>query len=264
MIKISANITSNQNKYIKQVNALKMKKERDKTNLFVIEGERIVFEIPDSWYTEYIIVSESYSKSENISFEKFSDIDVFCVPDELFIKISDTVSPQGILAVCRQKEFDFKEIIKKENPFFVMLERVCDPGNLGTIIRTADAAGADGVLLSKGCVDLYNNKVIRATMGSIFHLPIICNLDFVEVCDELKQNNISMYAAHLKGNIFPYGLELTKGSAILIGNEANGLSDEISDRATKLVKIPMPGMAESMNASIAGSIFIYEVVRQRI
>ncbi len=259
-------ITSNQNKYIKQINSLKMKKEREKTNLFVVEGERIIREIPLDWEIEYYILSRKYCEnfSEKEIEENFSRGEIFVVNDELFSKISDTVSPQGVLAVCRQKKINKEEILLNENPFFVLLEKVCDPGNMGTIIRTADAAGVDAVFLSKGCVDLYNNKVIRATMGSIFHIPVVVNLDFVEFIGDLKKKGVSVFAAHLKGEKFPYEVDLTSGCGILIGNEANGLSDEISSCADCLVKIPMPGKAESMNASVAGSIFIYEAVRQRI
>ena len=146
----------------------------------------------------------------------------------------------------------------------VVLENVTDPGNMGTLIRTADAAGADGIFLSKGCVDIYNPKVIRATMGSIFHLPIYRNLNLMDLMEDFKNNNVKTLAAHLKGTSTPYKVDMTTACAVIIGNEANGLSDEISEMASDLVKIPMPGKAESMNAGIAGGILIYEAVRQRI
>ena len=155
-------IESNQNKIIKEVNSLKAKKERDKTGLFILEGKRLVDEIPNSWEIKYLLKAESYS--EDINFEN-----VYTVKDSLFEKISETVNPQGILAVCHIKEFDVTNVDYSNSPFFVVLENVTDPGNMGTLIRTADAAGADGIFLSKGCVDIYNPKVIRATMGSIFH-----------------------------------------------------------------------------------------------
>ncbi len=265
MIDIS-NITSAQNKYIKQITSLKSKKERDKTKLFVAEGERLVYEIPKDYNIKYFVLSNNYLNLMNKDrFEKnFPDKKVFLISEELFFKISDTVTPQGILAVCEQKDFNKNDIIKKKNPFFILLEKINDPGNLGTLIRTADAAGVDAVFLSSGCVDLYNNKVIRATMGSIFHLPIISNIDFNILIDNLKNNNIDIYGAHLKGTKYHYEIKLENGCGILIGNEANGLSNEISKKATTLIKIPMLGKAESINASIAGSILIYEAVRQRI
>lgn len=250
-------IESNQNKIIKEVNSLKAKKERDKTGLFILEGKRLVDEIPNSWEIKYLLKAESYS--EDINFEK-----VYTVKDSLFEKISETVNPQGILAVCHIKEFDVTNVDYSNSPFFVVLENVTDPGNMGTLIRTADAAGADWIFLSKGCVDIYNPKVIRATMGSIFHLPIYRNLNLMDLMEDFKNNNVKTLAAHLKGTSTPYKVDMTTACAVIIGNEANGLSDEISEMASDLVKIPMPGKAESMNAGIAGGILIYEAVRQRI
>lgn len=250
-------IESNQNKIIKEVNSLKAKKERDKTGLFILEGKRLVDEIPNSWEIKYLLKAESYS--EDINFEN-----VYTVKDSLFEKISETVNPQGILAVCHIKEFDVTNVDYSNSPFFVVLENVTDPGNMGTLIRTADAAGADGIFLSKGCVDIYNPKVIRATMGSIFHLPIYRNLNLMDLMEDFKNNNVKTLAAHLKDTSTPYKVDMTTACAVIIGNEANGLSDEISEMASDLVKIPMPGKAESMNAGIAGGILIYEAVRQRI
>lgn len=250
-------IESNQNKIIKEVNSLKAKKERDKTGLFILEGKRLVDEIPNSWEIKYLLKAESYS--EDINFEN-----VYTVKDSLFEKISETVNPQGILAVCHIKEFDVTNVDYSNSPFFVVLENVTDPGNMGTLIRTADAAGADGIFLSKGCVDIYNPKVIRATMGSIFHLPIYRNLNLMDLMEDFKNNNVKTLAAHLKGTSTPYKVDMITACAVIIGNEANGLSDEISEMASDLVKIPMPGKAESMNAGIAGGILIYEAVRQRI
>ena len=247
-------IESNQNKIIKEVNSLKAKKERDKTGLFILEGKRLVDEIPNSWEIKYLLKAESYS--EDINFEN-----VYTVKDSLFEKISETVNPQGILAVCHIKEFDVTNVDYSNSPFFVVLENVTDPGNMGTLIRTADAAGADGIFLSKGCVDIYNPKVIRATMGSIFHLPIYRNLNLMDLMEDFKNNNVKTLAAHLKGTSTPYKVDMTTACAVIIGNEANGLSDEISEIASDLVKIPMPGKAESMNAGIAGGILIYEAVR---
>ena len=250
-------IESNQNKIIKEVNSLKAKKERDKTGLFILEGKRLVDEIPNSWEIKYLLKAESYS--EDINFEN-----VYTVKDSLFEKISETVNPQGILAVCHIKEFNVTNVDYSNSPFFVVLENVTDPGNMGTLIRTADAAGADGIFLSKGCVDIYNPKVIRATMGSIFHLPIYRNLNLMDLMEDFKNNNVKTLAANLKGTSTPYKVDMTTACAVIIGNEANGLSDEISEMASDLVKIPMPGKAESMNAGIAGGILIYEAVRQRI
>lgn len=249
-------IDSAQNKIIKEINSLKNKKNRDKKGLFVLEGERLVSEISNEWNVRYIAAAESFTGKTDAQ-------RVYRINDSLFEKISDTVNPQGIMAVCEIKDFSTEDIDYNGNPFFVILENVTDPGNMGTIIRTADAAGADGVFVTKGCVDIYNPKVIRATMGSIFHLPVYRNVNGREIAEELKNRNIVTIGAHLKGEKTPYEINMKKGCAVIIGNEANGLSDEISREASYLVKIPMPGKAESMNAGIAAGILIYEAVRQR-
>lgn len=249
-------IDSAQNKIIKEINSLKNKKDREKKGLFVLEGERLISEINNEWKVKYIAVAESYDKS--VEAER-----VYRINDSLFGKISDTINPQGILAVCEIKNFSIENIDYSKNPFFVILENVTDPGNMGTIIRTADAAGAKGIFVTKGCVDIYNPKVIRATMGSVFHLPVYRNVEGCEIVRELKNKGIVTLGAHLKGEKTPYEINMKKGCAVIIGNEAKGLSHEISGEADYLVKIPMPGRAESMNAGIAAGILIYEAVRQR-
>lgn len=249
-------IDSLHNKIVKEINSLKNKKDRDKKGLFLLEGERLINEAVNSVDIKYVVVAESYNKS--IDAEK-----VYCVSDPLFDKMADTVNPQGIMAVCSVEDRDIDGIVWNEAPFFVVLENVTDPGNMGTIIRTADAAGADGIFVTKGCVDIYNPKVIRATMGSVFHLPVYRNVNGCDVVKMLNKKGVITLGAHLKGDMTPYDVDMTKGTAVIIGNEANGLSDEISKEASHLVKIPMPGKAESMNAGVAAGILIYEAVRQR-
>ena len=139
-----------------------------------------------------------------------------------------------------------------------------DPGNLGTVIRTADACGADAVFLSKGSVDLYNPKVLRATMGSLFHVPVFQNIDLHALSEKMQAKQIPLYAAHLKGDRYPYALPLQDACAFLIGNEARGLSEDAAALCDAWVKIPMPGQAESLNASVAAGVLLYEVVRQRL
>lgn len=256
-------ITSSQNKIVKKISALTRKKERNETKLFIAEGERIVKEIPPQWQVCCYAVSQSYSKGiEKADFFKTDKI--YIISDDIFAKISDTVTPQGIIALCRQKTFDISDVLNKENPFIVLLENISDPGNAGTIIRTADAAGADSVILTHGCVDLYNPKLIRSTMGSVFHLPIITEVSSREIMTVFKKKGIKTFASHLKAHCSVYEADLSGAAAVLIGNEANGLTPEITELADCLVKIPMPGLAESMNASAAAAVLIYEGLRQRL
>lgn len=258
-------IDSSQNKTIKLINSLKAKKDRDKLGLFVAEGLRFVEEIPRDYQIMLYAVSESFSGEFDLEvFEKRAT--VYIVADRLFKEISDTTNPQGILAVISQKKNSVEQVIDNagENGFFIIAEELNDPGNLGTIVRTADACGCDGVFLSKGSVDIYNPKVLRSTMGSVFHLPVISDVDIEECIQKLKENGIIIYAAHLKGQKYPYSFNFVKGCSFILGNEARGLSDEVAKLADEYVKIPMPGKAESLNASIAAGVLMYEVVRQRL
>lgn len=251
-------IDSIRNKTLKEINSLRLKKERDRTGLFLLEGERLVNEIPREYDVKYLAVSEDYTGSIPKAAR------VIRVRTSAFAKISETVNSQGIIAVCSQPVFNPKDALKCINPLFVVLENVSDPGNMGTIIRTADAAGADGVFMSKGCVDVYNPKTVRATMGSIFHLPLYKDVDLSEILTDMKKAGIATFSAHLRGKKAPYDADMTKGCAIVIGNEANGISPGVADKTDMLIKIPMPGRAESMNAGMAAGIMIYEAVRQRL
>lgn len=256
-------IESHQNKILKRIKGLAQKKNRDKEGVFVAEGVRFVSEIPPEWEVELFLIAKTFEKENDIqNFENRAE--TYLVNDELFSVLSDTENPQGVLAVCKKQKGDWEAIWKKDAPFFLLAEELNDPGNLGTVIRTADACGADGIFLSKGSVDVYNPKVLRATMGSVFHVPIVQNVNLEEIAFKLKENNIALYAAHLKGDCYPYHLPLEKGCAFLIGNEARGLSDKAAALCDRWAKIPMPGKAESLNASIAAGVLMYEVVRQRL
>lgn len=257
-------IESFQNKTVKYIKSLRLKKERDRANVFVAEGVRFVDEIESGWDIELIAFSNKFATENDISgFEKKADSII--LSDAVFESVTETDSPQGILAVCKRKSYDRKHVLEQKdgNGFYIIAEEMNDPGNLGTIIRTADAAGADGIFLSKGSVDLYNSKTLRSTMGSIFHIPIFQEQEIKELISEMKKNKISIYASHLKAKSMPYESDFKKGCAFLIGNESKGLKEQTASLADKLIKIPMPGKAESLNASIAAGILLYEAVRQR-
>lgn len=251
---------------LKYVKSLYGKKGRDKANSFVIEGQRFVDEIPADWKTELFLISKSFAEKNDVSLYA-KKAKIFYVEDGAFHKISDTVSPQGILAVCGQKHFSpsqFEEIAGSQNPLFILLEETNDPGNLGSIIRVSDAAGASGILLSKGCADIYNPKVLRSAAGSIFHLPFWEKIDIIECIGTLQAKKVHVYAAHVQGAVYPYDIDLKKGCGFVIGNEARGLTGNVIALCDARVKIPMIGRAESLNASVACGILVYEAVRQRI
>ena len=177
--------------------------------------------------------------------------------------LSDTKTPQGVIAVVRRTEPSIEELLHKEkNPCFFLLENLQDPGNLGTIVRTAEGAGVTGIIMNRETVDIYNPKVIRSTMGAIFRVPFVIADSLPEVIFRLKQNGVSVYAGHLKGDVF-YKQDYRDGSAFLIGNEGNGLTDEITALADYKIKIPMKGKVESLNAAVSATILMYETMRQR-
>ncbi len=260
-------IQSSQNNTIKEIKALHMKKNRDARGLYFVEGIRFVSDAIDNEQDIVSIVISDKLDSLNGGKELIERAtavckDCSCVSEKLFKEISDTQTPQGILAVLKKREFVLDTVIGQGSSV-VVLDTLQDPGNVGTIIRTADAAGVSAVILTKGCVDLYSPKVLRSTMGSVFHLPIFEGLYMNETIGLLKQSGYKVIASHLAGQNNYFDEDLTCKSAIIIGNEANGISEETSKLADRLVKIPMPGKAESLNASIAASIMIYEIVRQK-
>ena len=194
---------------------------------------------------------------------KFKDRKIEVVEDRVFQSVSDTMTPQGILSIVRQFHYREEDFWKKKNPFFLVLENLQDPGNMGTIFRTAEGAGADGIFLSRDCVDLYNPKVIRSTMGSIYRMPFLYVDSAAELAAELQRRDVRVFAAHLKGEKSYDKESYLSGTAFLIGNEGNGLTEELAEKADSYIKIPMAGKVESLNAAMAAGILMYEVSRQR-
>lgn len=259
-------ITSVANQKVKQVVAWQTKaKERKKDNIFLVEGLKMFEEAPEKSIKEVYIEesllkklkkgSEVYNKLERVGYE--------AVSSEVFRKMSDTQTPQGVLAIVERPAYDFEKLLKIENPLFVVLEDLQDPGNLGTIIRTGEGAGVSAVFMTKNTVDIYNPKTIRATMGSIYRVPFAIVEDVKELILGLHNAGIRTYAAHLAGKDYYDSFSFKEGTAFLIGNEGNGLQKETADAASAYLKIPMEGQVESLNAAIATSLLMYEAHRQR-
>ena len=202
--------------------------------------------------------------------DKFADIcnqipaEVEIVRDSVFQSMSDTNTPQGILAEVYQTATTEDDLFAGDAaPFLLIIERLQDPGNLGTIIRTAEGAGVTGIILSADTVDIYNPKVIRSTMGSVFRVPFFYTDDLEQTVLDLKARGIRVFAAHLAGKNNYEQEDYTGNTAFLIGNEGNGLTEKLSNMADTWVKIPMAGKVESLNAAIAASILMFETARQR-
>lgn len=265
-------ITSLSNKRIKDVILLNQKaKERQKQGVFIAEGVKLFLEAPLSEIKQ-IYLSEEFdieanpevkAKVEEASvLAKTGAVFVDTVSAAVFKKMCDTQTPQGIICVVEQKQYNLENMIKKDG-FYLLLENVQDPGNLGTMFRTGEGAGIDGIIMSKETVDLYNPKTIRSTMGSIFRVPFYYTNDLQETIAKLQEAGICVYAAHLKGEKFYHELSFTGGTAFLIGNEGNGLTKETADKADTYLKIPMEGKLESLNAAVSAAILMYEAKRQR-
>lgn len=255
-------ITSKSNPQIKWLLQLQKKsKARTEEKVFVVEGIRMFAEVPRE-RVEKVYLSESFynKKKEELDLKNFP---YEILSDAVFQHVSDTKTPQGILCVVAQKEYSLKTLLNITNPHFVVLDNLQDPGNLGTIVRTAEGAGVDAIFLSKDCVDLYNSKTIRSTMGSIYRMPTIYVEDIPNLLEQFREKGIKSYAAHLQGKNSYDKENYQGGTAILIGNEGNGLRDEVSQKADVWVRIPMHGQVESLNAAIAASVMMFEVSRQR-
>jgi RNA methyltransferase, TrmH family len=255
-------IYSRENQLIKDIRKLKDRKYRNDKGEFVVEGFRSCIEALESYFeVPFVFLSDnSIEKWKEFSMENRiqKNSKVYMVSESIFKTLCSTETPQGIAAVVKRKEIN----LEKERGFYVLADKVQDPGNMGTIIRSAHAAGALGIIVTKGTVDVYNDKTIRSTMGSIFHIPVIEDLDLKNV-KELKEKGFQLLVSSLDTHYNFYDVNMKGNMIIAVGNEGNGISDEVMNIADIKVKIPMPGGAESLNAAVAASIMIFEGVRQR-
>ena len=258
-------ITSKENGLIKHIIKLKEKKYRKEYNEYIIEGAKIVEEaIIEKAKIKQIIISEDAINSELIQKhlkEELQKIDYIQVTPNIFKLISGVEKPQGVLAIIEKDKQREKIDISQE--IILALDDLQDPGNLGTIIRTADSVGLNQILISKGTVDPHSPKVIRSTMGAIFRVKIIECENLKEILEKLKKNNFKIMVTDLNTNKSIYDIKLQK-NVIVIGNEANGVSEEIKNLADTKAIIPMFGKTESLNASVATGVILYEYVRQKL
>jgi len=254
-------ITSASNSQVKHLVQLQNKtKIRKENKEFVVEGIKMVEEAPKDRIVK-IYISENFAK-ENDELVRKIDTEYEIVSDNVFSQMSDTKTPQGILAIVKMLEHSINDFFNAI-PLIIIIENLQDPGNLGTIIRMGEGAGVSGVIMSSNTVDIYNPKTIRSTMGSIFRVPFVYENDFFKAIDFIKDKEIIVYAAHLDGKNSYTAEKYSGPSAFLIGNESNGLTEEVAKKADVLIRIPMCGKVESLNAAIATTVLLYEAKRQR-
>jgi len=258
-------IKSKDNENIKYIKKLKEKKYRDQNSEYIIEGVRLIEEaINEEALIKTIVICdeclENNSINKNLLYE-IAKYNCIYVDKKIFLSLTDVVNPQGLLAVVSKSNLDKK--IDYTEDIIVILDCVQDPGNLGTILRTIDSIGLKQVILSKGCGDIYNPKVVRSTMGAIFRVNVIEAENILDNIAELKKHKFEILATSLEDSKSIYDIEYNK-KVIVIGNEGNGVSKEVLERADQKIKIPMLGKTESLNASVATGIVLYEYVRQKV
>ena len=276
-------ITSTSNSKVKNITALfKKPKERSRQGVFLVEGPKMFWEIPRERIGQVFVSENFYAKNEArlAADKRYYEAEI--VKDSVFDAMSDTKTPQGVIAVVKQFTYTLGDLLNagipvknseavfRENgasgtgaPLLLLLEDLQDPGNLGTILRTAEGAGVTGIVMSEGCVDIYNPKVIRSTMGAALRMPFVYADDIRVTMEQLQRRGISVYAAYLSGSVEYTEPDYRSAAAFLIGNESRGLKRETAERADARVRIPMAGKVESLNAAVAASLLAYEAARQR-
>ncbi|MFW6022218.1 MAG: TrmH family RNA methyltransferase [Halanaerobiaceae bacterium] len=264
-------ISSEQNSKIKSLKRLYSKRQRKKKGKFLLEGYRIIDEalkseaVFDDIYMTADFINSDQGKSIIELMQKNNNIQYpIVVQDKLLESIADTASPQGIIAVVNEDDYTLGEVFKG-NKTLLLLDQIQDPGNMGTIIRTAVAAGVGGIIVLKGSVDIYNLKVLRSTMGAIFNIPLVKNTtldDFLQSYNNIK-HKYQLISTDLSAEKYYNQVEYNEPVIIAIGNEANGLRKGIIDQSDLCIKIPVIGDINSLNAAIAAGIIVYKVMEKK-
>jgi len=248
-------ITSLKNPKVQLWKSLKDRKGRRETGCFMAEGRKMVEEALSSGFrVEALLVDEA----RLAEFALPADVPAYALPENVLAAVCDTKTPQGIAAVVKIRQN------AALGSRVVALDGVQDPGNVGTIIRTADAAGLEGIILSEQCADVFSPKTLRATMGSVFRMPLVVTGDLPGYLTALRQEGYSVISSQLDGEPFYQRQPVGEKFCLIIGNEGNGISDEVKATATHKVKLPMRGGAESLNAAIAAGIMMYDLMKDEM
>lgn len=256
------------NQYVKLASSLQLKKFRDEKGLFSVEGVHIVQEaLAACWPVEFVLIDEEKAADPELvkllSLLDRQGVAILSLPDKMFKRVAETKTPQGILAVIRQQPQKLNECAPTGRaPVWLILDAVQDPGNVGTLVRTADAAGASGVMLAPGCADIYSGKTIRASMGSLFHLPVI-KATVAECLAFCRQHQLRLMVADGTAESNYADENLSGPCAVVLGNEGAGVGAEFKEHANASLRIPILGLAESLNVASAAAVILFEAARQR-
>lgn len=258
-------ISSKDNDLIKHIKKLKDKKYRDESNEYIIEGVKLIEEaVNENAKIKKIIICEDTTRTYEIPTHIMYEIakyECVYVTDKIFNSITQVTNPQGIMAIIEKENADGE--IDYTQDIIVALDDVQDPGNLGTILRTVDSIGLNQIIVSKGTADAFNSKVVRSTMGAIFRVKIIEVESLPQAIKEMRRHHFKLMVTSLQTENSIYDIQFNK-KIIVIGNESNGVSKEIQEMADEKAKIPMIGKTESLNASVAAGVVMYEYVRQKL
>lgn len=260
-------IKSKDNQNLKFVRSLGRRKARDSESAFVVEGRIMVFEaIKQAKNPLFLVISDSLADKEEgkqiIKKAAEKSIDIYQIADRLFDGLSKMEEPQGVLLVLKKDEGSWEEIVLRNENFLLILDGLQDPGNLGTIIRTAAAIDVDCIILTKGTVDLYNDKTLRSTMGAFFKVKLMQDATHEEIIHNCSKISLPIVVADAKGAKPYFVWDFTQRMALVIGSESQGPSPTLSSQAKAILSIPMPGQMESLNAGVAAGILMYEKIRQ--
>ncbi|MFG6348708.1 MAG: RNA methyltransferase [Lachnospiraceae bacterium] len=257
-------ISSISNQQVKEITKLqKQPKYRKASSLFIAEGFKMLKEAAENGCLVKTYISEFVLEKKHENLEWLcKEFPYETVSDQVFRQLSDTVTTQGILGIVKQPSYSITDILDDKKHIWLLLDDIRDPGNLGTIMRTAEGAGMSAVIMGKGTADLFNPKTVRSTMGAIFRMPFVYVDDITEIIKQIKDNGYSVYGTAMKGSITYDMADYTKGAGIVIGNEANGIQDSVLECITGSINIPMDGKLESLNAAVAAAVVMYEAARQ--
>lgn len=253
-------ITSTANSAVKDVCRLKTKKVRDEENKFIIEGMKMLTEAVLSGMEVESVFAENKEYLKNKSFfDSLSVQNLYTVNDAVIEKISEWKTPQGVCAVVKKRKYSLDDFISQNKVFVLVLDGVADPGNIGTIIRTSEAAGVDCIITTQGTADCYQSKALRASMGSIFRIPVFENFEKCGIIYTLKKYGIKLLSTSLEGeDVFDFDFGSAKIAAVF-GNEGAGVGREFTENADMLVRLPMSGSVESLNVAVSAGIIMYMI-----
>ena len=258
-------VTGLQNPVVKAAAELKQKKYRTQNGLYLAEGLRTAEEAVayKAVETLFYVATDDERTMRLLEDAAAQNIKLVCVSENVMKKIADTETPQGIIAVCKMRQLKLENLLAS-GKMLLVLDRVGDPGNIGTMLRTADAAGIGGLVLLKGCADIYAPKTVRSSMGSLFHIPVLSGVSEQEFVSAAKKAGYDLLVTCLDGADNLYKADLSGRIAFVMGNEAGGVSETLLEKADKRVYIPMAGRAESLNVAMAAGIVMFEALRRKV